>query len=812
MLVSLNWLKKFVEIPKGFTPEDLALKLTMATVEVEGIERQGGLLNNVVVGKVLAVKPHPNADKLKLATVDAGREKLEVVCGGVNLKEGMLVALAKIGARVRWHGEAEVVELKPAKIRGVESNGMICASEEIGLENLIKCGEHEIADLSNLQLEVGAPLAEALKLDDAILEIDNKSMTHRPDLWGVYGLARDLAAVLKVKLNDYQVKAIKAGKGKKLTVEIKDQEKCQRYLGVVLDNIKIGPSPASVAGRLEAVGVRAINNIVDITNYVMLELGQPLHAFDWREIEGGKIVVETAKKGEKFTTLDGQTRVLDETMLLIKDAKKPVALAGVMGGQNSEIKNDTTAILFEAASFKAGNIRRTSMKLGLRSESSARFEKGLSPLLAELAIKRAVELTLELIPGAKVASAVADENFYQFKAPEIELDLNWLNRRLGVAIEKKAVAETLTRLGFAVKEKKDKLLVKAPYWRAMGDVSLPEDLVEEVARVYGYDNIKPLMPEVILGAPEVNQERQLERQVKNLLAGYGFIESYNYSFVGPELLGQLGLQSQEKLFIKLKNYLSPEQSILRPVLTPGLLQNAADNLRFYEEFKIFELGRAFLNGPGEYNRRPGSEEKLPWQHQLLSGVMVAPGEQPPFYLVKGAVESLLQALGYDYYFGALENIPGFMAPSRTQKLVVSGEAIGQIGELNAAAAATLGIKVSVGLFELDFTKLAALPRQAIEYEAPAKYPSVWRDLAILVDLGVKWEEIKKAVKKTGGELIQEIELFDVYTGDKIGAGSRSLAFHLEFRALDRTLAAEEADGALLKIKEELEKRFGAKSR
>lgn len=809
MLISLNWLKKFVDIPKGFSPEDLASKLTMTTVEVEGVQKTGALLDNVVVAKVLAVKNHPNADKLKIATVDTGKDKLEIVCGGVNLKEGMLVALAKIGASVRWHGEAEVTELKPAKIRGVESASMICASEELGIDQIIRCGPEEIADLSELKVEVGMPLAEALKLDDAILEVDHKSMTHRPDLWGHYGLARDLAAILKIKIADYETKPIKAGRKVKLEVEIKDKDKCRRYMGVVVDNVKVGPSPEWLSRQLEAVGVRSINNIVDITNYIMLELGQPMHAFDWREVKGGKIIVETAKKGEKFTTLDGQERKLDEEMLLIKDTKRAVALAGVMGGQNSEIKDDTSTILFESANFKSSNVRQTSMKLGLRSESSARFEKSLDPLLAEMAIKKAVELTLEFCPEAKVASKVVDENFYDFKELEIELDLAWLNRQLGTEIAEEEVIGILERLQFAVKEKKGILTVGVPSWRATKDITLPEDLAEEVARLYGYDNIQPAMPLVSLSVPEINQERQTERRIKNILTGsLAFSESCNYSFVDKSKVGYFGFTPAEH--IALKNYLSEEQSLLRTSLIPGLTNNVVDNLRFYDSFQIFEIGRVFLKKPGEDLKGVGSEDKLPWQHKALSGVIVKKGDSEPFYLVKSAIESLLEQLGVAYYFQKPDYaLPAWIEKTRVLEVMIKGKPVGSIGELSGRTRASFGLEPAVGYFELDFTELAAMVEDNKKYQELPKYPAVLRDLSILVGAGTKWEDIKKAVKKTGGDLIQNIELFDVYSGGKIEAGKRSLAFHLEFRSPERTLSAEEVENLTKAIVRELESKFGA---
>ncbi|MFA5358365.1 MAG: phenylalanine--tRNA ligase subunit beta [Patescibacteria group bacterium] len=812
MLISLNWLKKFIDIPKGFTPQDLAAKLTMSTVEVEGIKKQGELLDNVVVAKILEIKAHPNADKLKIVTVDTGSDKLEVVCGGINLRNEMVVAFARVGAFVRWHGEAEVTELKPAKIRGVESAGMICASEEIGIDGAVPCGEAEVADLTNLNLEIGQPLAEALGLDDVILEVDNKSMSNRPDLWGHYGIARELSALLKIDLQEYKTPEIKGGRGKKLKVEIKDKDKCPRYIGVIIEGIKIAPSPAWMAKLLEAAGVRPINNIVDITNYVMLELGQPMHAFDLRKVSGATIVVETAERGEKFVTLDGVERDLDEDMLLIKDAKKGVALAGIMGGENSEIKDDTTAVLFEAANFKASNIRQTSMKLGLRSESSARFEKGLDPLLAETAMQRAVELVKEFIPEAKISGKVVDENNYEFKAPEIDLDLGWLNNRLGTALTKEDVLDILQRLNFEIKEKKDQLTIVVPSWRATGDVSITEDLLEEVARIYGYDNIKSDDPVLPMSLPQENRERTVERKIKDILVGpLAFTESYNYSFVDKNKVGNLGLLAADH--IELANSLSEEQGLLRNSLIPNLVKNVADNLRFYDSFKLFELDSVFIkNLEGQYIKIIGQEEKLPFQEKYLSGVAVEAGNDQPFYIVKGVVESLLDQLRLDYFWQVPKNIPAWCEKTRAMQVVVRGKVLGLVGELARTVADKVDIKPAVGIFELNAEMIANVYDDNKVYEEISKYPSVLRDLAIVLPDGTTWEDVKKAVKKVGGELVSDIELFDVYQGDKIEAGHKSLAFHLVFSLPDRTLTAEEVGQVEKKVVTELGNKFKARVR
>ncbi len=552
MMVSFSWLKQYIDLPDSVTADEVARALTMSTVEVEGVHHKGKGLENIVVGKVVACEKHSNADKLKVCTVDVGSEKLQIVCGGSNVHDGMLCAVAKLGAKVRWHGEGEPVEMKEAEIRGVKSFGMICASTEIGLGDMFPVKEEkEILDLSDttpfpfLHKEggIGKPLAEVLGLGDTVLEIDNKSMTNRPDLWGHYGMAREVAAVFKKTLKIYPVKSGGAGISPKaklfdrVKVKVEDAKLCPRYMAVAIDGVKVGPSPAWLAQKIQAIGLRPINNIVDITNYVMYDLGEPMHAFDKSKVQSPKskvvnIDVRRAKDGEVFKTLDGNVHKLDSSMLVIASDEKAVALAGIMGGEESGISAETTTIVFEAANFDAATVRKASVKLGLRTDSSARFEKALDPNLCEQAIAKAVELTLQLCPTAKVASKVIDEKKFHLYQGPIELTWDFLNKKIGVEIDKKEVAVILTRLGFGVKEKKDRLLVTMPTWRATRDISIPEDLVEEVARIYGYNNIPVKLPAFPIVPPAVNEERALEWKLREIFSqGLGYSEVSNYSFV-----------------------------------------------------------------------------------------------------------------------------------------------------------------------------------------------------------------------------------------------------------------------------------------
>jgi len=476
MNISLNWIKQYIDLPKTVKPEELGLKLTMATVEVEEVINQAAKLENVVVGKIVKIENHPNADRLRLVEVDIKSRKVKVVCGGTNLVENMKVALALPGARVLWHGEGEPVILEKTKVRGEESEGMICASDELGLGGLFPEKESgEIVDLTNINCEIGSNLAEALSLDDAIYDIDNKSVTNRPDLWGHYGMAREIAAIYDLKLKDYSVKNITEGKELKLAVKVEDEEACPRYMAVAMRGIKIGPSPEWLQKHLLAIGQKPINNVVDVTNYVMYDLGQPLHAFSGDKIVDSNIVVRKALSGEKITTLDGVERQLTSDDLVIATEGRAVALAGVMGNANSQIEDNSETIILESANFSPVTIRKTSDRLGLRTEASIRFEKSLDPHLTELALKKAVNLLQEMMPEVSVASAVIDVDNYEDKSEPIIIDFDFINHRIGTDLGQEKIINILTSLGFGVKATKKNMKVVIPSWRDTKDINIKED-------------------------------------------------------------------------------------------------------------------------------------------------------------------------------------------------------------------------------------------------------------------------------------------------------------------------------------------------
>lgn len=807
MYLSLNWIKDWLKLPKDLDGKQVGLDFTMATVEVEEVLDQKESLAGVVVGKVEEITKHPDADRLQVCQVDIGGEKREqIVCGGTNLSKGMLVAVAKVGTKVKWHGEGELVELQKTKIRGVESSGMIVASSEIGLENLFPAeSEKEIMDLSELKLKVGQELSEALKLNDIIIDVDNKSINHRPDLWGQYGMARELAAIYKVKLADYKVAELKEKNELKLKVDVLDKENCFRYLGLAIKNIKVAESPLELKKKLEAVGIRPINNIVDVTNYVMYELGQPMHAFDARQIEGANIVVKQAKKGESFVTLDGEKRKLPEGALMICDSKKNVALAGIMGGQNSEISDDTTEIILESANFKAASIRKTSMALGLRTESSARFEKSLDPVLAETAIKKAAEMILELCPDAYVASKLVDVNNNPFKEITLEVPEDLINKRFGVEIPTKEIKDILTRLQFGITYKAKKFTIKVPSFRATKDISIPEDIVEEVARVYGYDNIDATLPVVHVREPVMDVARRSERDIILWLAwSQAYNEVYNYPFSDQEWIKKLDFEVNQH--IKVKNSISPELSYLNISLLPNLFKKAEENLRWYEEFKIFELQRVFdKNQKGFYHTDNSKKKFLPKQEKYLAGVEVSKASAEDLFLsVKGLVESMMEHWQIDW------DIESTNLSYANTAYVVKHQDIefGHFGILDMSLFDSRDIKVNVAFWELNFSSLVKYISNKKRYQSLPKFPSIKRDMAIQVDDNMAWRDIEADIYKVT-PLIRSIELFDIYKGKGVAPGMKSLAYHLEFRSDDRTLLAEDVDELMNEILAILEKKYQA---
>lgn len=803
MYLSLNWVKKWLKLPKDVSNSQIALDLTMSTVEVEEVVDQATALENIVVGKIEEITKHPQADRLQVCQVNLGEYKEQIVCGGSNVSKGMLVAVAKLGSKIKWHGAGEYITLEKANIRGVESRGMIAAASEIGLDNLFpKQSEKEILDLSSFKLKIGQPLSQALGLDDIIIDIDNKSINHRPDLWGQYGLARELAAIYKINLKKYTLGELKTSNETKLKVSVEDTTNCFRYTALAIKNIKVQDSPWWLKQKLNAVGLRSINNIVDVTNYVMYDLGQPLHAFDAQQIEDHHLIVKQANLGDFLVTLDGVKRKLPKDALMIADAKKNLALAGVMGGQSSEISSNTTEIILESANFKAASVRRSSMALSLRTESSARFEKSLDPVLTELALKKATELILALCPDSFVSSSVVDINHNPFKEIVLNVPEALINKRFGVEIPTSDIKDILKRLKFDIKYKAKTFTIKVPSFRATKDISIPEDIVEEVARIYGYNNIEISLPSIRVAEPSLDISHRTKKEMKQwLVLAQQYTEVYNYAFTDIALAKKIGLTVDSH--IKVKNAFSPELAYLNLSLLPNLLKKVEENLRWFDEFKIFELERVFdKSGKSAYHTDSSKNKFLPKQCQHLVGLEVSQANSRELFLtIKGLVESLMDNWQVDYTIEQVNLDYASLAFSIKSQDIV-------LGYFGLLADNLLDTQVKVGFWQLDFSLLIKYIGKAKQYESLPKFPSVKRDMAIILDQSINWIDIEAEIRKAS-PLIQHLEPFDVFMDQEIGEHKKSLAFHLEFRSKDKTLESEDIDKLMNDILQNLGKKFKA---
>ncbi|HLD20665.1 MAG TPA: phenylalanine--tRNA ligase subunit beta [Patescibacteria group bacterium] len=811
MLISKKWVQEFVTASKGLSDADLSQHLTLSTVEVESVKDQAAALDHIVVGVIESVAAHPNADKLQVCQVDVGGRTAQIVCGGTNVAPGMKVAVALPGAWVKWHGEGELVEIKKTKLRGEDSEGMICSSNEIGLSQTE--GDHEIRDLGGVDAKTGTPLATALGLDDVIFDIEHKSLTNRPDLMGHYGMAREIAALTRSKLASYEPKKIPAGKGVGLSVKVEDAVACPRYMAVAMEGIVVGDSPDWIRHRLEACGVRSINNVVDVTNYVLLELGQPMHAFD-ADVLGDKIVVRAAKPKEKITALDGKTYQLDPSMLMITDGKKSMAIAGVMGGEGSGVSEKTTRIVFESANFDPVSVRKTSTKLGLRSESSARFEKSLDPNLCELALRRAVELMSQLCPGARVASKVIDEYPRPPKSTTVSMTADLVNQRLGTQIPAKEMEEILGRLGFIVKAaprlkpgatKGGAMQVTIPSWRATKDVSIVEDVIEEIARIWGYDKIESILPTFSIVPPVQDSVRLFVRGVRKTMSlGLGAAEVYRYAFVAPEILQTLGFDPEDHL--KLANPLAEDRPYLCQSLVPNLFDTVALNHRTFPVVSVFEIARVFFRATkGDEDGQGGT---LPAQPYHFGVAYSAQGDEAPILELRRQIETALATAGFDVSFREMTELGAWMHPSRAAEVLVNGKKYGVLAEASPDTTDRLGIDRRVAIAEMNLTMLAALEQTPNVFSPIPQYPDAKRDIAFTVAERTVAHALEQAVRKVS-KLLQTYELFDVYRGKGVEEGQKSMAVHMTFRSLEKTLEAHEVDEEMRKIRQVLEKEFGA---
>lgn len=794
MKTSIEWLKEYADI--NVDAKTLADRLTMTGSKVETIEQKGNDIKNVVVGKILEIKKHPDADKLIVTKVDIGEKIVQIVTGADNVHVGDIIPIAKDGSELPGD-----VKIKTGMLRGVESCGMMCAVTELGLniEDYPGQIEHGIMILpKEYEKFLGKDIVEVLNLREDILDFEITS--NRPDCFSIEGLGRETAISLGEKFKNprknlaKEVKKVNEIEGLKVDIEAKDL--CYRYMARVLKNVKIEESPDWMKRRLKACGVRSINNIVDITNYVMLEIGEPMHAFDINSVEGKHIIVRTAKDNETITTLDEEKRNLDSSMLVIADEEKPVAIAGVMGGANSGITENTKTVVFEAAVFKRGSVRLTAKKVGLRTESSTRYEKGLSPEIALRAINRAIELA-EQIGAGKAVEEVIDVYPEKEEQKIIPFEPEKVNNLLGMKISKEEMITILENLEIKVKGN----MLEIPYFRT--DIERTADIAEEIIRIHGYDKLQSTLinAETTLGAK--TKAQKLQDKIKELLVSKGFSEMYSFAFISPEDFEKCKLDSTKA--IKIKNPLGEDYSLMRTSMMPTVLQSITTNYnKKNKEVSLFEIGKTYTDEQGniEKGEIPTETEKI---------AFATYGKNADFYIIKGIIENILEISNIARY--QIERAKTeTLHPGKSAEIYVGKDSISKFGEVHPQILANYGINEKVYYAEIDLSKFVKYGKNNKKYTPIPKYPAVERDIALVVDEQIEVGQIENIISKKSKNILETAKLFDIYRNEKLGQNKKSVAYELIFRANNRTLTDDEIKNTMEAITKELQVALGAELR
>ncbi|MCI8513254.1 MAG: phenylalanine--tRNA ligase subunit beta [Lachnospiraceae bacterium] len=805
MKVSLNWIKRYMDLPSDVTPERIAYDLTLRTVEVEGTEDTGRKYHDMVVGKILEVKKHPNADLLKICITDIGEdEPVQIVCGGSNLYEGEYVVVAKPGSEVIWHGEGEPVKLKETKMRGELSYGMICSATEVYLEAFFPVkDEREIVDLKGVACKPGQEIAELVCMNDTVLEIDNKSLTNRPDMWGHYGVARELAAIYDVPLKPLPDTDAVSGLPE-YPVEIKEPGKCPRYVAVKIENLYETESPLWMKAALINGGMRPINAIVDITNYVMMAVGQPTHAFDSTHVEGGKILVRNAKKDEKLLLLDNNELDLTEDDLVICDVHDAMGLAGIRGGKKDSILPETTSVVLEIANFTAANIRKTGKRFDEKTDASIRYEKSIDTERVDQGLAMSLKLLKELFPESKV-TAYADRYLARTERAVIDVPQEFLDIRLGKILSRETIERILKALGYDVVFESGIYHVTAPVWRSTGDVSMKDDVLGDIARLLSFESFEPKPLPVMFEHAVHQNDALLERRLREYLAyRCGFNEIYTYPWIDEKYIKAARIDTAEA--VKLATPPAPEFENLRSSLIPGMLEAISKNLRYYDSFKMFEMAQVFEKG--EYHESE-EEETLPIHKKYLTGCVVGRNAREVFYEVKGVVEAMS---GYCHMEGlsfAKAEKPSWADGNACLDVVCGEETIGAIGLLSAAAMSDSKIKrTNAAVFELNFDRMIPFTSRTNEFKSLPQFPLVKKDLSLLVDENVTWKEISDAIRSK----VKELEFVEEYKGNQIPEGKKSIMLHVKIGKDDSTMTSEQINGEMERIIRRLNKMCGAELR
>lgn len=795
-LVSYNWLSEYVDLKK-VAPEEFAKRVSLSGPAVESLIPQGKNLENVVVGRIVEIKPHPNADKLRLVVTDIGKKKVTIVCGGSNIKKGQWVAVALVGAHVRWHGKGDPIALVPAEIRGVKSDGMICGANEIGLADAFPHAEQEILDLgtsiSDASWKAGTPIADALGLSDDVV-MDIEVTPNRVDAMGMVGMAREASAILNKKFLWKSAKNPKLDtKNPKPSVKISAKKQCPRYMAARIQGVSVGPSPWWMKRKLLSAGIRPINNIVDISNYVLLELAQPIHMFDAATLDGG-IDVRLARKNEKIKALDGRDYFLDDSILVIADGKKPIAIAGVMGGERTGVTEKTADIVIEVANFDPLTIRRGARKLTIQTDAQQRYEKGLSTQALPFAMARAIKLVLELA-GGKQYGGIADAAQGKYSAKKFSITTDEVNSLIGVSESQKEMVETLRRLGFHVGVSGKKITATVPWWRDH-DIEGGCDLVEEIARIKGYANIPAIVPMGISGQ-SVDPELIWEKRLRELSSGAGLTEVYTYSFVSKELLGKAGYDAAEMLHVQ--NPLSADFEIMRTTLLPSLLEVASSNRERTTEQSLFEIAKVYYP----------IKNDLP-DEQLELGALFF-GMKDPWRHAKGYVEHVLNDMGLtDISWRRLAN-DSFWHPGRSVQAFYKQKLVATLGEISPKIAAAFKLEGPVAMVDMPLQESITFATEAKTYVPVPLFPEAKRDLSIVVDRRVEYDDIAREISRADS-LITSVKWFDTYSGKGLPEGKKSVAMHIEFSSPEKTLESKEVDAAMENAVLALKEKFKAEVR
>ena len=807
MLVSLNWLKQYINFD-GFTPEELGEKITKAGIEVDGIEY---VINekskNIVVGHVKECIQHPNADKLKLTQVDVGDEMLQIICGAPNVAEGQKVVVAKPGAVLPGN-----FKIKKVKLRGIESNGMICSLQELGVEDrfIHPAFAEGIAVLPE-DAVVGEPVDELLNLNDAILEFD--LTPNRADALSMLGVAYEVSAILDKDI-DIPTPDVPRSDEKAedyISVKVEDTDLCPYYGGFIIGDVTIKPAPLWMQNYLLAAGIRPINNVVDITNYVLLEYGQPLHAFDYDLLGSKEIVVRRAKDKEEIVTLDGQTRTLTNENLLITNGKEGIAFAGVMGGANTEVNDETKNVLLEAAYFDAQTIRRAVNQTGLRSEASTRYEKGIDPNRVREAGLRACELLIKYADG-KVAQGVAEVDVLDRSEKTVAVNVAEVNKRLGTDISIEEMEDIFRKLRFTFERNGEDFTVSIPTRR--GDITIFEDMLEEIARIYGYDRIPFTLPLSGDKPGGLTYEQTLKRNIKAYMQSVGLSEAITYSLTNKDDVKKLISPELDKAYnpISLSMPMSEDHQYLRLSLLPELLNRLTYNVaRKQANVALYEIGSIFLSEEETLTKQPKEHPRLAgaitgtwvdhkWQQEV---------KPVDFFVVKGIVEGLFRYLNIEQTYE--QAVIDDMHPGRCAKILVNGKTVGFLGQIHPNLAKEKDLKETY-VFDIDFEYLLQMERPELTYEVIPKYPSILRDVALVVKKDVLAGDLKEEIEKVGAPLVKHVEAFDVYTGENVGEDEKSVAYNIHFQDPEKTLTDEEVDASFKEIVEVLGEKFGASVR